>query len=169
MTIKDGDRTQVHVSALSVMFGLSVRRVNELAEEFEISRLEKSVFPLEPFVLSYTAQLKERIEAGSHRTDTERRHELKDRILEVEVKHKELDFEERVGAVVSAQEVEDAAANEGRKTREALMRLPTILATELATETDVHVISARLRGSFRDLLEDLAQIDLDDEDEDEDE
>lgn len=82
------------------------------------------------------------------------RAELLDRKLAVEVRTAELDYYERAGELVRADDVRRQAFDAGRRIRDALMQLPERLAPELAVEEDAHSIRARIEGEIRMALGD---------------
>lgn len=147
----------VRGAELADMFGITVRRVEQLSKEYGIERIRAGVWPLQPFVRAYVGNLRERAESAQRRTDTEMRRELKDRLLAVQVRNAELDFEERVRSVTAVEDVQRTAEREGRRAREAFMRLPSRLALELAAEQDEHAVRLRLEEEVRSTLEDLSK------------
>lgn len=66
-----------------------------------------------------------------------------------------LDFDERSGRLVKADDVKDQAFKLARGLRDALMNIPDRLACELAGITDQHVIHTRISDEIRLALQDL--------------
>jgi hypothetical protein len=63
-----------------------------------------------------------------------------------------LDFEERSGKLVSAEEVKISAFKLARQIRDALMNIPDRVSPELAAETNAAKIHARLHREVREAL-----------------
>ena len=64
-----------------------------------------------------------------------------------------LDFEERSGKLVQADEVQVAAFNAARQVRDRLFCIPPRLAAVLAAESDAHAVEQILQQELRDALE----------------
>ncbi len=67
-----------------------------------------------------------------------------------------LDYDERVGALVSASQVEKDFFNVARLVRDAILNIPDRISAELASITDVHVISEKLTAELTVALEELS-------------
>lgn len=68
-----------------------------------------------------------------------------------------IDLEERGGALVRRMEVAQVAGETARGLRDALLALPPKLGPMFASETDEHVISARLGREIADCMRDYAR------------
>ncbi len=68
----------------------------------------------------------------------------------------QLDYQQKVGQVVSKDEMKAALFSAGRQLRDTLTQLPTRLAPQLASEQDQHVISMMLAQEINDALKELA-------------
>ncbi len=66
-----------------------------------------------------------------------------------------LEYEERVGQLVSAEDVKEEAFKLARIVRDALLNIPERLSAELAAETDSHRIHQRLKAALIDVLQEL--------------
>ena len=66
-----------------------------------------------------------------------------------------LDFEERSGKLVQADEVQVAAFNTARRVRDRLFCIPPRLAAVLAAESDAHTVEQILQRELRNALEEL--------------
>lgn len=93
---------------------------------------------------------------GQHDNANAQTTNLKDRKLRVEVLGAELDYEQRLGNVADAREIESTAINEGRRLRDSVSRIPNLVALEFAAEDDEHKIKVRLETEIRKALEEVA-------------
>ena len=89
------------------------------------------------------------------------RKQLQDRKLAVEVRTAELDYYQRAGGLVLADDVERESFTLARQVRDAMMQLPTRLAPEFAVQSDAQVIRLRLDREIRAALEAIAGPDDD--------
>jgi hypothetical protein len=158
----------IPLKELADITGLTTIRCGQIRKELKIKQLAPGQYPLKLFAKTYIASMRRRIEAAHTRNDSEAKRDLKDRELMVKVRNAELDFQERIGAVVVAADVEASALAEGKRTRDAAMRIGSRLASELAAETDPHAVRKRVDEEVIAMLEDLAQADDDVIDDDED-
>ena len=67
-----------------------------------------------------------------------------------------LEFEERSGKLVQADEIQVAAFNTARRVRDRLFCIPARLAAVLAAEGDAHAVEKILQKELRDALEELS-------------
>ena len=67
-----------------------------------------------------------------------------------------LDFEERLGKLISVDQVKADAYRTARQVRDAIMNIPDRVSMELAHETDASRIHEKLAGELRTALEQLA-------------
>jgi len=67
-----------------------------------------------------------------------------------------LDYEERSGKLISAQEVEVSTFNFARVVRDAVLNIPDRISAELASCTDVHAVNQKLTESLIEALEELS-------------
>lgn len=68
----------------------------------------------------------------------------------------QLDYQQKMGQLVSKDEMKGALFSAGRQLRDSLTQLPSRLAPQLASETDQHVISMMLTQEINDALKELA-------------
>lgn len=68
----------------------------------------------------------------------------------------QLDYQQKVGLLVSKDDMKAALFSAGRQLRDTLTQLPTRLAPQLASEQDQHVISMMLAQEINDALKELA-------------
>ena len=68
-----------------------------------------------------------------------------------------LDYEERSGKLVNADEVKIAAFNSARKLRDRVLQLPRRLSAQLAAETDAREVESILTKAIREALEELSK------------
>lgn len=68
----------------------------------------------------------------------------------------QLDYQQKVGQLVSKDDMKAALFSAGRQLRDTLTQLPTRLAPQLASEQDQHVISMMLAQEINDALKELA-------------
>jgi len=69
---------------------------------------------------------------------------------------RKLDFEERDGELLKKSDVEKDAYNMARIIRDAILNIPDRISAELASMTDVHVISEKLNAELNQALEELS-------------
>jgi hypothetical protein len=67
-----------------------------------------------------------------------------------------LDYEERIGHLVAAAEVRDAAFNTYRRFRDAMLNIPNRIAPVLAAENDAAVVHEVLAAAIREALGEFA-------------
>lgn len=68
-----------------------------------------------------------------------------------------LEFDEKSGRLVSAEEVKAEAFKRARSTRDAMLNIPDRVSAELAVETDQFKVHARLKEEILKALESLVQ------------
>lgn len=68
----------------------------------------------------------------------------------------QLDYQQKMGQLVSKDEMKAGLFTAGRQLRDSLTQLPTRLAPQLASETDQHVIQMMLAQEINDALKELA-------------
>ncbi len=68
-----------------------------------------------------------------------------------------IEYEERVGSLVSKDEIQVAAFNLGRQARDAMLNIPGRLAAQLAAETDEAKCFELLDGEIRKALNGFAE------------
>lgn len=66
-----------------------------------------------------------------------------------------LDYEQRIGELVTVRDVKDEAFKVGRIIREGMLALPERLAAQLAAETDPHTIHSVMTQEITQVLEEL--------------
>ncbi len=67
-----------------------------------------------------------------------------------------LDYEERIGQLVRADEVREVAFHTSRRFRDAMLNIPDRIAAELAAETDAAKVHQILAGEIRNALGEFA-------------
>lgn len=67
-----------------------------------------------------------------------------------------LEYEQKNGALISAEEVKTNAFKLGRLLRDSILTVPDRIAAELAAETDQHKVYNRLREELEKALEELS-------------
>jgi hypothetical protein len=73
-----------------------------------------------------------------------------------EAKIRKLDFEQRLGNLISKKQVQVAAFNRARVLRDAFLNIPTRLSAQLAAETDAITVHELLEQEIRKVLEEFA-------------
>ena len=68
-----------------------------------------------------------------------------------------LTYEERVGQLVSVEEVKLGAFNMARKLRNRILQIPMRISAQLAAETDPHIVEDMLNAELSGALEELSQ------------
>jgi len=66
-----------------------------------------------------------------------------------------LEFEEKSGKLIPANSVKEAAFNQGRIVRDAILNIPNRISAELASMTDVYLVSEKLTMELIAALEEL--------------
>lgn len=68
-----------------------------------------------------------------------------------------LEYEQKSGQLVSKADVETEYFTMARQTRDALLNIPDRISAELASYTDVHVVSQKITEALIECLEDLSK------------
>jgi len=67
-----------------------------------------------------------------------------------------LDYDERIGTLISAEKVKTDFFNIARTTRDAILNIPDRISAELASITDIHVVREKLTAELTQALEELS-------------
>jgi len=67
-----------------------------------------------------------------------------------------LEFDEKSGKLIPAEDVKTTAFDLGRRVRDYLLNIPNRISAELATKTDVHDINEKLTLEITQALEELS-------------
>ena len=154
------DRLVYSVGQLSKLFGLSDRRVQQLAKENVVVKAGRGKYDLLESVRGYVKYVNELIpnkqstEAGaviaSIDADAERAKLLKHK---ARIAKQEADTND--GLLVNKEDEKRAAFKLGRNLRNNLMNLPNRISHELAVDTDVDSVYARLE---KEIIESLIEV-----------
>ena len=68
-----------------------------------------------------------------------------------------LEYQERLGKLISADKVKISAYNTARVVRDSILNIPDRIAAELASETDPHKVHTKLTEALIEALEELSR------------
>lgn len=69
-----------------------------------------------------------------------------------------LEYQERLGKLISADKVKISAFNTARVVRDSILNIPDRIAAELASETDPHKVHTKLTEALIEALEELSRV-----------
>lgn len=87
------------------------------------------------------------------------KHEEEARLTKLRADKVQLELNEAMGVLVSAEDVEKSWLTIVTRTKTRLLGIPTSVAPEIAGETDAYEIQERLMDEIRTALEDLSSVD----------
>lgn len=154
--------TSYPVSTIAKLFGLSERRVQQLARDGIIPKPEKNQYELIGSVRSYINYLQQRaFGQGVAPQDT---HLERARLLKAQADMAEIELAERTGELVTVERVESDWMAMVMACRAKMLGLPTKTAYQISNLKDTHEIEKFLKRTITEALTELATYDTDDED-----
>lgn len=154
--------TSYPVSTIAKLFGISERRVQQLAQEGMIPKPEKNQYELVGCVRSYINYLQQRaFGKGIGPQDT---HLERARLLKAQADMAELDLAEKLGELVSVERVEADWLAMVSACRAKLLSIPTKSAYQVSNLKDTHEIEKFLKRTIHEALSELANYEANEED-----
>ena len=154
--------TSYPVSTISKLFGISERRVQQLAQEGIIPKPEKNQYELIGSVRSYINYLQQRaFGKGAVPQDT---HLERARLLKAQADMAEIELAERTGQLVTVERIEGDWVAMVTACRAKLLGIPTKTAYQISNLQDVGEIENFLKRTIHEALSELATYETDDED-----
>ena len=154
--------TSYPVSTIAKLFGLTERRVQQLASEGIIPKPEKNQYELVGCVRSYINYLQQRaFGQGVAPQDT---HLERARLLKAQADMVEIELAERTGKLVTVERVEAEWLAMVNACRTKLLSIPTKTAYQISNLKDTHEIEKFLKRTVHEALLELATYESDDED-----
>lgn len=152
--IHDLARSVCTSADLSKMFGVSVRRINQLAADGAI-RKDGEKFVLGEAVRSYCEYVKGQESAGSADYEAQRT-----RLVKAQADKQEIAVSILLGDLLPAGAVTSAWCDLTAVMKTAMLNLPAKLAPRLTGKTDAAEVKALLESEVRTALEGLSQFDI---------
>jgi phage terminase Nu1 subunit (DNA packaging protein) len=144
---------EVSTAQLAEVFGITTRRIAQLAEERVLVRTARGTFDLGEAVRAYMSyrerNLAVKLGAGPL-------HEARRRYLEARTKAAEILAAERVGALVPASQVEQSFAAIATAVRSALLSLPKVMAARIGMTKNIVEAEGMLRAAIEEALLELS-------------
>lgn len=154
--------TQYPVSTISKLFGLTERRVQQLARDGIIPKPEKNQYELIGCVRSYINYLQQRaFGKGAAPQDT---HFERARLLKAQADMAEIELAERTGQLVTVERSEADWVQMVTACRAKLLGIPTKTAYQIANLKDPEEIEKFLKRTIHEALTELANYETEDED-----
>lgn len=154
--------TTYPVSTIAKLFGLSERRVQQLARDGIIPKPEKNQYELVGSVRAYINYLQQRaFGQGVSPQDT---HLERARLLKAQADMAEIELAERTGALVTVERVQTDWLAMITACRAKLLGIPTKTAYQISNLSDTHEIEKFLKRTIHEALTELAAYESDDED-----
>ncbi|MDB2414197.1 hypothetical protein N9W34_00320 [Rickettsiales bacterium] len=154
--------TAYPVSTIAKLFGLSERRVQQLAREGVIPKPEKNQYELIGCVRSYINYLQQRaFGQGVAPQDT---HLERARLLKAQADMAEIELAERTGELVTVERVEADWSQMVTACRAKMLSIPTKTAYQISNLKDTHEIEKFLKRTIFEALSELATYESEEED-----
>lgn len=154
-------KTQV----IAKLFGLTVRRVQQLTQEGVISQLDGKGYDLLPTIQRYIKYLQDK---AYGREEKAQMADLETEKLNAEIDLKrskarmaELELKELEGKMHRSEDVEAMTTDLILNIRSMLLALPGLLAVDLAEITTAAEISEKIKEAVSDILEELSNYKYD--------
>ena len=154
--------TSYPVTTIAKLFGLSERRVQQLAQEGIIPKPEKNQYELVGSVRAYINYLQQRaFGKGAAPQDT---HLERARLLKAQADMAEIELAERTGNLVTVERIEADWVAMVTACRAKLLGIPTKTAYQISNLKDPEEIENFLKRTIHEALSELADYETDDED-----
>ena len=152
--------TSYPVNTIAKLFGLSERRVQQLAQEGIIPKPEKNQYELVGSVRSYIDYLQQRaFGKGVAPRDT---HLERARLIKAQADMAEIELAERTGALVTVDRVEMDWITLVNACRSRLLSIPTKVAYQISSLKEPEEIEKFLKRTIHEALTELASYEYDD-------
>ena len=156
--------TSYPVSTIAKLFGLSERRVQQLAQEGIIPKPEKNQYELVGCVRAYINYLQQRaFGKGTAPKDT---HLERARLIKAQADIAEIDLAQRTGALITVERVEADWMAMVNSCRSKLLSIPTKCAYQVMALDNPEEIQKYLKRTIFEALSELASYEIDDDTED---
>lgn len=146
------------IGVIARLLDLSERRVQQLSREGVIPKAERGQYDLIGSVRGYVRYLRDqaaRAQAGAPDYAAERA-----RLIRAQADLAEMEAEEKRGALIPADQVEEAWIAILTLVRTRLLALPDRLAPQVFERSTVADVHALIRTAIREVLNDLADTDV---------
>lgn len=154
--------TSYPVSTIAKLFGLTERRVQQLARDGIIPKPEKNQYELIGCVRSYINYLQQRaFGKGAAPQDT---HFERARLLKAQADMAEIELAERTGQLVTVERIEADWVQMVTACRAKLLGIPTKTAYQIANLKDPEEVEKFLKRTIHEALLELANYETEDED-----
>ena len=154
--------TSYPVSTIAKLFGLTERRVQQLARDGVIPKPEKNQYELIGSVRSYIEYLQQRaFGKGVAPQDT---HHERARLIKAQADMAEIDLAERTGQLVTVERIEADWIQMVTACRAKLLGIPTKTAYQIANLKDPEEVEKFLKRTIHEALLELANYETEDED-----
>jgi phage terminase Nu1 subunit (DNA packaging protein) len=154
--------TAYPVSTIAKLFGISERRIQQLAQDGIIPKPEKNQYELVGCVRAYINYLQQRaFGKGVAPQDT---HLERARLLKAQADMAEIDLAQKTGELVTVERVEADWLTMVSACRAKLLSIPTKSAYQVSNLKDTHEIEKFLKRTIHEALTELANYEPDEED-----
>ncbi len=152
--------TSYPVSTIAKLFGLTERRVQQLAKDGIIPKPEKNQYELVGSVRAYINYLQQRaFGKGAAPRDT---HLERARLIKAQADMAEIDLAEKTGALVTVDRLEADWMAMVNACRSKLLSIPTKVAYQISNLKDPEEIENFLKRTIHEALTELASYEHDD-------
>jgi len=156
--------TSYPVSTIAKLFGLSERRIQQLAQEGIIPKPEKNQYELVGCVRAYINYLQQRaFGKGTAPKDT---HLERARLIKAQADIAEIDLAQRTGALITVERVEADWMAMINSCRSKLLSIPTKCAYQVMALDNPEEIQKYLKRTIFEALSELASYEIDSDTED---
>ncbi len=155
--IQNVDSVTVSSSVLSDIFGLTERRVRQLAEEGIIVKIKRGRYDLSSSVRNYIIHLKTNNDLKEDKTDKEIDYDMEHALLERARREKvELELAAMRGQMHHSEDVERVMNDMLANFRSKLLALPTKASPMLIARDDIGTIQEILHNQMLEVLQELS-------------
>lgn len=155
--IQNVDSVTVSSSVLSDIFGLTERRVRQLAEEGIIVKIKRGRYDLSSSVRNYIIHLKTNNDLKEDKTDKEIDYDMEHALLERARREKvELELAAMRGQMHHSEDVERVMNDMLSNFRSKLLALPTKASPMLIARDDIGTIQEILHNQMLEVLQELS-------------
>lgn len=155
--IQNVDSVTVSSSVLSDIFGLTERRVRQLAEEGIIVKIKRGRYDLSSSVRNYIIHLKTNNDLKEDKTDKEIDYDMEHALLERARREKvELELAAMRGQMHHSEDVERVMNDMLSNFRSKLLALPTKASPMLIARDDIGTIQEILHNQMLEILQELS-------------
>ncbi|EJO5349060.1 hypothetical protein NRP93_003212 [Clostridium botulinum] len=161
--IENVDSVTVSSSVLADIFGLTDRRVRQLAEEGIIVKIKRGRYDLSSSVRNYIIHLKTNSDLKEDKTDKEIDYDMEHALLERVKREKvELELAAMRGQMHHSEDVERVMNDMLSNFRSKLLALPTKASPMLIARDDIGSIQEILHNQILEVLQELSKYNPED-------